>query len=287
MSDFDSESVAQDQLQSFVRRIESLEDEINALNGDKSEVYKEAKGNGFDTKVLRRVIADRRKDATERNEFDAVYQLYWDAIHGVVRAHVENIEEIAAEARAKRSAALDRLAAMDADIIDADTGEILNEHPMSHASGQPGGDDPELQDDAASSGETAPNNERSGGALEARLSPKQEVAGSSPAQITKSQPVVGADEAQAPYHGDDAGRDSSAGTEGDEDRQPHSEAADLATVTVAETALVPRVAAASEPIADISKPNPICRDPGDCGVYASWHLTCEACKRASAHRVAA
>jgi uncharacterized protein (UPF0335 family) len=89
----DSDSVAQDQLQAFVRRIESLEDEINALNGDKSEVYKEAKGNGFDTKVLRKVIADRRKDASERNEFDELYQLYWDAVHGFVRAHVENIEQ--------------------------------------------------------------------------------------------------------------------------------------------------------------------------------------------------
>ena len=44
---------------------------------------------------------------------------------------------------------------------------------------------------------------------------------------------------------------------------------------------------AAIPVADHSKPNPICRDPDDCGVYASWHLTCEACKRADAHRVAA
>lgn len=89
----DTDSVAQDQLQSFVRRIEALEDEIHALNGDKSEVYKEAKGNGFDVKVLRKVIADRRKNASERNEFDAVYELYWNAVHGSVRAHVENIEQ--------------------------------------------------------------------------------------------------------------------------------------------------------------------------------------------------
>ena len=93
MSATDNDSVAQDQLKSFVRRIEALEDEIHALNGDKSEVYKEAKGNGFDTKVLRKVIADRRKDASERNEFDAVYELYWDAVHGSVRAHVEKIEQ--------------------------------------------------------------------------------------------------------------------------------------------------------------------------------------------------
>lgn len=38
---------------------------------------------------------------------------------------------------------------------------------------------------------------------------------------------------------------------------------------------------------DHSQPNPICRDPGDCGVYASWHLPCESCKRAAAERRAA
>lgn len=97
MSTVDPDSVAQDQLVAFVRRIESIEDRIHAENSDKSEVYKEAKGNGFDVKVLRKIIADRRKDATERGEFQSLYDLYWDAIHGVVRAHVENIEEFAGE----------------------------------------------------------------------------------------------------------------------------------------------------------------------------------------------
>lgn len=75
-----SDSVAQDQLAAFVRRIESLEDEIKALNSDKSEVYREAKGNGFDVKVLRKIIADRRKDLTDRMEFEAVYDLYAAAL---------------------------------------------------------------------------------------------------------------------------------------------------------------------------------------------------------------
>lgn len=89
-----TDSVAQDQLIDFVRRIESVEDQTNALNSDKSEIYKDAKGQGFDLKVLRKVIADRRKDAGERAEFETVYELYWNAVHGVVRAHVETIEEI-------------------------------------------------------------------------------------------------------------------------------------------------------------------------------------------------
>lgn len=96
-----SDSVAQAELKSFVRRIESVEDEINALNSDKSEIYKEAKSGGFDTKILRKVVAKRRIGAVERDEQDAIFDLYWDALHdastSVVRAHVENIEEFDAE----------------------------------------------------------------------------------------------------------------------------------------------------------------------------------------------
>jgi len=88
-----SDMVAQDQLKAYVRRIEALDDEIKVLNEDKSEVYKEAKGNGFDTKIVRKVIAARRQGAAERAEQDALFQLYWDAIHGVAHAHVEIIEE--------------------------------------------------------------------------------------------------------------------------------------------------------------------------------------------------
>jgi uncharacterized protein (UPF0335 family) len=103
-----SDAVAQDQLQSFVRRIESVEDEINALNSDKSEIYKEAKGAGFDVKVMRKLIADRRKDASERAEFETIYDLYAAALGmrlyrhegdqpSSVRAHVEKIEEFSVE----------------------------------------------------------------------------------------------------------------------------------------------------------------------------------------------
>lgn len=162
------------------------------------------------------------------------------------------------------------------------TGEIADETPMSNASGQPGGVYPERQDDAASSGETAPNTRRmSMTPLEPR-----EAGGLKGFGFT-----VRFDEPQAAMPAQTGGIISApstvAGPVAVESPATHSEAADLATVTVAETALVPRVATASEPIADISKPNPICRDPKDCGVYASWHLTCEKCKAAAAHRVAA
>jgi uncharacterized protein (UPF0335 family) len=74
------DSVAQDQLRAFVERIERMNEEKAAINADVSEIYKEAKGNGFDTKVLKKIIADRAKDASERLEFEAVYELYAAAL---------------------------------------------------------------------------------------------------------------------------------------------------------------------------------------------------------------
>src|SRR5690242_2388020 len=86
-------AVAQDQLRNFVGRIESLDDQIAALNADKSQAYKDAKAEGFDVKVLRKVVAERRKDEGEREEQSELFDLYWTALAGLVRAHVETIEE--------------------------------------------------------------------------------------------------------------------------------------------------------------------------------------------------
>ena len=85
------------QLRALVERIERLEEEIAELNGDKSEVYKEAKSHGFDAKIIRKVVAARRKDPSERQEEDALFDMYMAAIEApesLVRARVENIEEI-------------------------------------------------------------------------------------------------------------------------------------------------------------------------------------------------
>lgn len=73
-------NVAREQLRAFVERIERLEEEQKAINDDKRDVYAEAKGNGFDTKVMKKIIADRRKDSTERQEFNAIYDLYASAL---------------------------------------------------------------------------------------------------------------------------------------------------------------------------------------------------------------
>lgn len=73
-------SVARDQLRAFVERIERLEEEIKAINGDKTEVYAEAKANGYDVKALKAVIAKRRKSPEERSEEEAMIDLYMHAL---------------------------------------------------------------------------------------------------------------------------------------------------------------------------------------------------------------
>ncbi|MDQ0472783.1 DUF2312 domain-containing protein [Labrys wisconsinensis] len=76
----DTTSVAADQLKSVVERIERLEEDKQAIADDIKEVYGEAKGNGFDVGVLRKIIALRKKPADERAEEDAILELYLQAL---------------------------------------------------------------------------------------------------------------------------------------------------------------------------------------------------------------
>jgi uncharacterized protein (UPF0335 family) len=67
---------AKDSLKSFVERIERLNEEKDALSEDIREVFSEAKGTGFDTKILRKLIARRKLDKADRQEQDALLELY-------------------------------------------------------------------------------------------------------------------------------------------------------------------------------------------------------------------
>lgn len=108
-----TDSVAQDQIRAFVERIERIEEEVRDLNRDKSEVFGEAKGNGFDVKALKIIIGKRRQDHSERMELEAIVELY-EAALGMAntgryhaneederpsraRAHVEIIEQSGAD----------------------------------------------------------------------------------------------------------------------------------------------------------------------------------------------
>ena len=73
-------SVARDQLRSIVERIERLEEEKKAIADDIKDVFAEAKANGFDTKTLRTVVRLRKVEATEREEQEAMLDLYMSAL---------------------------------------------------------------------------------------------------------------------------------------------------------------------------------------------------------------
>ena len=76
----DTQSVAADQLKSFIERIERLEEEKAALARDIKEIFLEAKGNGFDTKAMRKIQSLRKKDHAERQEEEAILELYMQAL---------------------------------------------------------------------------------------------------------------------------------------------------------------------------------------------------------------
>lgn len=74
------ESIAADQLKAFIERIERLEEEKAALAADIRDVYAEAKGNGFDVKIMRRIVSLRRQNHAERQEQEAILELYLQAL---------------------------------------------------------------------------------------------------------------------------------------------------------------------------------------------------------------
>ena len=73
-------SVAAGQLRSLIERIERLEEEKQTIAADIREVYAEAKSHGFDTKIMRQVVRLRKQDSSERQEEEAVRDLYLSAL---------------------------------------------------------------------------------------------------------------------------------------------------------------------------------------------------------------
>jgi uncharacterized protein (UPF0335 family) len=72
-----------------VERIERLEEEIKGLSEDKKDIYGEAKGEGFDVKILKEVVRLRKEDKKDRDERDSLLDLYLHAIEGAGPALAE------------------------------------------------------------------------------------------------------------------------------------------------------------------------------------------------------
>ena len=73
-------STAQGRLKSFVERVERLEEDKAAVSADMKGVFDEAKGEGFDVKILRKIIRLRKQDKVKRDEEEALTELYMQAI---------------------------------------------------------------------------------------------------------------------------------------------------------------------------------------------------------------
>jgi len=73
-------NMAADRLKNIVERIERLEEERKNLQSDIKDIYTEAKSAGFDTKVLRMLIASRKKDQAEWEEQQALLETYMKAL---------------------------------------------------------------------------------------------------------------------------------------------------------------------------------------------------------------
>lgn len=68
------------QLKAFIERLERMESEKEAIASDIKEIYAEAKGTGFDTKIIREVIRIRKQDPNERSEREAILDTYLRAL---------------------------------------------------------------------------------------------------------------------------------------------------------------------------------------------------------------
>ena len=78
--DIASSGVAAEELKQFIERIERLEEEKAGIAGDIKEVMAELKGRGFDTKAVRTILRIRKQDHAERQEEEAILELYMQAL---------------------------------------------------------------------------------------------------------------------------------------------------------------------------------------------------------------
>jgi uncharacterized protein (UPF0335 family) len=84
--------IAGDQLRAIVERIEHVDEEIKELTEAKKEIFQEAKGNGFDVKILREVIRIRKQDQKERDEQETLLDIY---LHAIMKAPAPEVKKAA------------------------------------------------------------------------------------------------------------------------------------------------------------------------------------------------
>ena len=76
----DAVGIPGERILSFIERIENIEEELKALNEGKKEIFSEAKGEGYDVKVLKEILRLRKQDKDERDEQESLLDLYLRAM---------------------------------------------------------------------------------------------------------------------------------------------------------------------------------------------------------------
>src|SRR5262249_143172 len=94
-------SIPGGRIRSFVERIENLDTELQELNEQKKEVFAEAKGEGFDVKILKEIIKLRKQDQDERDEHETLLDMYLRAMETAEKEPVAK-EPVAKEPVAKQ-----------------------------------------------------------------------------------------------------------------------------------------------------------------------------------------
>jgi uncharacterized protein (UPF0335 family) len=80
MTEAGHNSIDSPQLRAFIERIERLEEEKRAIADDIKDVYAEAKGTGFDAKIMRKIVSLRRQDSHKRKEEEEILDVYMSAL---------------------------------------------------------------------------------------------------------------------------------------------------------------------------------------------------------------
>ena len=76
----DTVGIAGERILSFIERVEQIDEEMKALAEGKKEVFSEAKGEGFDVKVLKEILKLRKQDKEDRDEQETLLDLYMRAM---------------------------------------------------------------------------------------------------------------------------------------------------------------------------------------------------------------
>lgn len=80
MTEAGHNSIDSPQLRAFIERIELIDEERRALAGDIKDIYAEAKGTGFDAKIIRKIVSLRRQDVRKRKEEEEILDVYMSAL---------------------------------------------------------------------------------------------------------------------------------------------------------------------------------------------------------------